>query len=70
LFFSSFKLLKRNSKTIIEAKGSVMMSNHDYSLRKIDKELQPLVENEVEYECVQQSKESGKCAYDSGKENK
>jgi hypothetical protein len=61
--------LKNNSKTITKAEGGVMMPNHDDSLEKINKELQPLVENEAEDECVQQSKESGKCAYDSSKEN-
>ena len=46
-----------------------MIPNHDDSLEKINKELQQLVENEVEDECIQQFKESGKCAYDNSKEN-
>ena len=46
-----------------------MMPNHDDSLKKFTKELQSLVKNEDEDECVQQSKESGKCSYESSKEN-
>jgi hypothetical protein len=33
------------------------------------KKLQPLVENEAENECIQQSKEIEKCAYDNSEEN-
>jgi hypothetical protein len=92
LCFSSFKLLKENSKIIIEAKECVLMPNHTNSLEKIDKKLQqsshvfddpvtcyveglvstklqPLVEDVSENECVQQSKEIEKCAYDSSEEN-
>jgi hypothetical protein len=43
LCFSSFKLLKENSKIIIEAKECVLMPNHTDSLEQIDKKLQPLV---------------------------
>jgi hypothetical protein len=60
--------LKENSKTIIEAKEGVMIPNHIYSLEQIDKEFHPLVENEAEDECVQQSKEIGKCAHDNSEE--
>jgi hypothetical protein len=60
--------LKENSKTITEAKEGVMIPNHIDSLEQIDKELHPLVENEAEDECLHQSKEIGKCAYDSSEE--
>ena len=35
----------------------------------ISSKLQPLVKDEFENECVQQSKEIEKCAYDSNEEN-
>jgi hypothetical protein len=35
----------------------------------VSSNLQPLVEDEFEKECVQQSKEIEKCAYDSSEEN-
>jgi hypothetical protein len=57
LCFSSFEFLKENDKIIIETKESVLMPNHTDSLRQYDKELQPLVKEESENECIQQPRE-------------
>jgi hypothetical protein len=40
----------------------VLISNHTDSMEQINKKLQPLVKDESENECVQQSKEMEKCA--------
>jgi hypothetical protein len=57
-------LLKENAKIMIETKEGVIMPNQTDSLKQIDKNLQPLVRDESENECVQQSKEIEKCAYE------
>jgi hypothetical protein len=91
LCFASFKLLKENSKIIIEANKLVPMQNHTKPTRQIDKilqcfshvfddpinfcveylvssKVQSLVEDKVENDHVQQSKEIEKCAYNNNEE--
>jgi hypothetical protein len=67
LCFSSFKLLKENSKVIIEGKECVLMPSHTDSLEQTDKELQPSVEGEAENKYVQKFKDMEKGAYDKMK---
>jgi hypothetical protein len=63
--FSSFKLLKENSKVIIEGKECLLIPSHTDSLEQTNKELQLSVESESENKYVQKFKDMEKGAYDN-----